>query len=384
MSHSTPPAAGAGPPGGRTGIAIVFGVWTLIGLLFATSIHLASVARGRPRALVETLSVVALDVYGWALITLAVFWLVRRYPLERGRWRSSVPAYVAAGIVFAVLRALALHYLYAGLAHAGLVAADPSRTLALALYSIVAPNFVTFWLLVAAALAVDYARRYRERELRSVQLQNQLAGAQLQMLKMQLHPHFLFNTLHAVSTLVHSDPDAAERMIASLSELLRTTLAREQAQEVTLREELEFLAPYLEIEQTRLGDRLAVRTEVGPDTADALIPHLILQPLVENAVRHGIAPRREGGEIEISAARSDGSLRLVVRDNGRGMRSPGQMERPEGIGLANTRARLEQLYGAGQRFEVESAPDRGTRIEITIPFRTPAGAPPAPLAGAGR
>jgi two-component system LytT family sensor kinase len=352
-------------PWWRAEPVVILALWTLIGVLFTTSIHLARIASGEPKPFIYAVRIAAVDVYTWAAVTLAVFALVHRFPLERGRWVSRVPVYAVAGLALVVARALTLHTIVQTLQW------HPPRTVAQAIYSFVAPNFVTFWMLAGVAHALEYFRRYRDREVQSAHLEGQLAQAQLQMLKMQLHPHFLFNTLHAISTLVHRDPDTAERMIASLSELLRTTLAREKAQEVTVREELEFLAPYLEIEQTRFGERLDVRVEVEEGAAGAMIPHLILQPLVENAIRHGVAPRREGGRVEIAALRENGHLRLRVRDNGRGMRGPEGMGRPGGIGLPNTRARLEQLYGARQRLEVSTAPGEGTEIEITIPFRSP-------------
>ena len=189
---------------------------------------------------------------------------------------------------------------------------------------------------------------------------------------MQLNPHFLFNTLHAISSLMHKDVDAADRMLTRLSDLLRHALESTNTQVVPLREELEFLQRYLEIEQTRFGLRLAVRFDIAPDTLEAEVPNLVLQPLVENAIRHGIEPLASAGQIELYARRETGMLLLQVRDNGKGLPPGSALE--EGVGLANTRARLQQLYGAGHRLDAGNRPEGGFAVRITIPWRTAASA----------
>jgi two-component system LytT family sensor kinase len=199
----------------------------------------------------------------------------------------------------------------------------------------------------------------------------------LQALKMQLHPHFLFNTLHAISALMDDDVKGARRMIARLSELLRLTLESVGQQEVSLRQELDALERYLEIEQIRFQDRLTVRLAVAPETLGASVPNLVLQPIVENAIRHGIAPRSSAGRIEIRAERQDGMIELQVIDDGPGL-SPGGEEFKEGIGLTNTRARLRQLYGDGHRIEIKDADGGGLAVKLSIPFRQ------AEVEGAGR
>jgi sensor histidine kinase YesM len=228
----------------------------------------------------------------------------------------------------------------------------------------------TYWAILGVIYAFNYYRKYREHELKASHLETQLAQAQLQALKMQLHPHFLFNTLHAISSLMRKDVEAADSMITRLSDLLRLTLETTGVQEVTLRQELEFLERYLEIEQTRFRDRLTVRMEIEPETLDARVPNLILQPLVENAIRHGIAPRSAPGWIEIRATHDDRMLHLQVRDNGPGLPPDLEAEMKEGVGLANTRARLEQLYGAAQRFDLNNAAEGGLIVSLTLPFRT--------------
>jgi LytS/YehU family sensor histidine kinase len=217
--------------------------------------------------------------------------------------------------------------------------------------------------------AVEYYRRFRERELRASRLEARLAQARLEVLKMQLHPHFLFNTLNTISALIHQDVELADRMVARLGDLLRATLENAGAQEVPLRKELEFIRPYLEIEQARLGDRLSVTTEVDADALDASVPYLLLQPLVENAVRHGIAPFTSHGRVEIRARRDNGELRVEICDNGPGLSSDQQREFRSGVGVANVKARLEHLYGTAQHFEMANQPNGGLAVTVRVPYR---------------
>ncbi|MEA2336973.1 MAG: two-component system, LytTR family, sensor kinase [Thermoanaerobaculia bacterium] len=211
--------------------------------------------------------------------------------------------------------------------------------------------------------------KYRDRELRGAQLAAELSRAQLQALKMQLKPHFLFNTLNSISSLMYSDVEMADTMLARLSDFLRLTLDRELDQEVTLSEELEFIRRYLEIEKIRFEDRLTVSVDVGADIGEARVPTLALQPLIENAIHHGIASRPEGGSIAIAARRDAGSLHISVTDDGVGCGSE-ERHPQERIGLANTRARLERLYGTAQRFTFADSPAGGFVVEMVIPFHT--------------
>jgi LytS/YehU family sensor histidine kinase len=206
----------------------------------------------------------------------------------------------------------------------------------------------------------------RIRELTASRLESKLATAQLEVLRMQLQPHFLFNTLHAISALMYRNVEGADRMVARLSDFLRLSLDTAGMQEVPLKREMEFLDKYLDIEQVRFGDRLQVSRAIDPETLDRLVPNLVLQPLVENAVRHGIAPRASGGRIDISASMRQGRLIVEVLDDGLSAADPIR----EGLGLSNTRARLEQLYGSDARLELGSAAEGGFRVRLTIPVRT--------------
>ena len=245
------------------------------------------------------------------------------------------------------------------------------RTFMLQFWGTSSQNFLFYALLLGIAHLVLYYRRYREREQAAEQLARGLTEARLQALKMQLQPHFLFNTLNAISALIPAEAKPARRMLARLGDLLRTTLEHEETQEVTLREELAFLEPYLEIEQARLEDRLTVVMNIAPETLDARVPHLILQPLVENAVRHGIATRIEPGKVEISTSRApdDRFLHLEIKDDGRGVNRDHEVTPRRGVGLTNIRSRLEQLYGNEHRFKLENQAAGGVLVHISLPFR---------------
>jgi two-component system LytT family sensor kinase len=218
--------------------------------------------------------------------------------------------------------------------------------------------------IVAAAHGAGYYRRSREHE----QLEARLAETRLQLLSMQLQPHFLFNTLNTIAELVHDDPDRADYMIAGLSDLLRRALDLGTAQEIPLEAELDLLSRYLDIQKARFGERLQVRTAIDDGARDAVVPVLLLQPLVENAIRHGLAERLAAGRIDIAISRAGAMLLISVTDDGPGAarNAAGQKER---LGLGNTRARLDALYGSDHRLELTNAPDRGARVLLEIPYR---------------
>lgn len=222
-----------------------------------------------------------------------------------------------------------------------------------------------YWIVAAIAHCWLYYQAYQERGLRASQLEAQLAQAQLQMLKMQLHPHFLFNTLNSISVLMRRDVESAESVITKLGDLLRMTLDSADQHQVTMRSELEFVTRYLEIERVRFKDRLTIRFAVDPDCLDALVPNMILQPLVENAIRYGVAPYARPGAVEISAKRVGEELHLSVWDTGKGLQ---ENNRREGIGLSNTRARLREMYGPGHRLELKNERGAGLAVYVQIPF----------------
>jgi sensor histidine kinase YesM len=318
-------------------------------------------------------------MYSWSLVALAAVWLARRIPVGNEGWGRPAALHVAGGLVVLAVRFWGANAI--GVAF-GWIPSMPTPTTFL---HILPFNLLFYLSMVGVGYAIDFYRRYRDRELEASQLElersrlalsasaleTRLVEAQLQALKSQIQPHFLFNTLNAISTLVHHDPDRADRMISCLGDLLRTILAHRQQQEVTVREEIELLAPYLEIEQTRFGDRITFEIHSDPASLEARVPHLILQPLIENAIRHGIAPQRGPGWIAVSTGRSGDSLLIQVRDNGVGL-DGGDPLASGGLGLNNIRSRLEQLYGERSGMKIRERSTGGTLVELRIPFRTTA------------
>jgi signal transduction histidine kinase len=344
--------------------AVIFAAWTVFGLLMANQTFMMGQLGGRRAPWFILLRGSLLDSYLWAFATVAIFWLARRFPLERGRMLRHIPVHIVAAIVLGLARAAFMVELSQRVDWAGRRAFLPQ------FWGSSGINFTFYALLLGIAHAVLYYERYRERERAAEQLTQGLTEARLQALKMQLQPHFLFNTLHAIAALIPPEAKPAKRMLARLGDLLRMALDNEETQEVTLREELAFLEPYLEIEQARLADRLTVVMEIAPETLDVRVPHLLLQPLVENAIRHGIAPRIEPGRVEISATSgADGFLNLEVRDDGRGVDSDTQARTRRGVGLTNIQSRLAQLYDGEHRFELVNQPDSGVVVRITLPLR---------------
>lgn len=228
-------------------------------------------------------------------------------------------------------------------------------------------NMLVYWVVVTVAHAVAYSDSLRERERRLVELEGRLSSARLMALQMQLNPHFLFNALNGIGTLMFRDVDAADAMLVRLAELLRHALDRSGRQLVSLREEMAFLDRYLTLEQMRFGERLSVSREIAPEVFEAQVPNLILQPLVENAIKHGVEPLLVPGRIAIRAVESSpGRLRLEVQDNGKGLapdRSSGL-----GVGTSNTLARLNQLYGSGAQFRLEAVPEGGVQAVVEMPL----------------
>ncbi len=345
--------------------AVIFAAWTVSGLILATQLYVLAGLGGRQVTWVPVLRGSLLDSSLWAFSTVAIFWLARRVPLERGRMLQGIAVHLIAAVVLLVART---GFKVELSQHVGWLAARPFSSVFLGSFSV---NALYYVLLLGIAHAVLYYGRYREGERTAERLAAGLTEARLQALKMQLHPHFLFNTLNAISALIPAEAQPARRMVARLGDLLRIALEHEETQEVTLREELSFLEPYLEIEQARLEDRLTVTMEIAPEILDARVPHLLLQPLVENAIRHGIAPRIEPGRVEISATRAADHrfLHLQVRDDGPGLERHNQARTRKGVGLANVQSRLEQLYGSEHQFALENHPDGGTVVRISLPFR---------------
>ena len=304
--------------------------------------------------------------YAWAVLVPGMLWMARRYRFGRNTWKRAAAMHVGGVIVFTLAHA-ALHVTCRVL----IMKAFAGRDVSWWMYfqELFFLNFdwemMTYWAVVGLSHALDFHRESQERELTAAQLSTRLAEGNLQALQRQLHPHFLFNTLNTISALMHRDTEAADAMLERLGDLLRLTLDRVGTQHVSLKDELDFLRKYLEIEKTRFGERLQVHIEVDLATLDAAVPNLVLQPLVENALRHGIGPKIGGGRVDIIARRDGQDLWLEVRDNGVGLTSDAFHK---GVGLTNTRSRLEHLYGDRYRFECHTPPGGGLLVTVVIPF----------------
>jgi two-component system LytT family sensor kinase len=350
----------------------LFVVCTLLGGLSVLQAYVCDVSMGEPVALGPLLRQELKDWYSLGLISIGVIWFAGRNRLESRRIGHWTAIHFAGAVVFAVIYCVFTSWLVAGersVMHPGKILTF-SYLIRMYWLHYVLLYMVMYWLVVFGHLGWHYYHRYREREVETAQLQRELVEARLEALRMQLNPHFLFNTLHAISALIHESPEAADRVVARLSELLRLSLDQTKPQEVPLSEEIAFLDHYLEIEQTRFAERLRIEKDVPPDTQQALVPYLILQPLVENAIRHGIEPREEPGLIRICACRKDGRLELRVRDNGDGLPAKKNHHIQEGIGLSNTRSRLGHLYGKDFRLELVNADGGGLEAFVEIPFHT--------------
>jgi two-component system, LytTR family, sensor kinase len=354
---------------------LIFAAWTLAGLLSAGTEYFTGLAVNRPYPYSVAAWWNLAAFYLFAASFPAITFVARRFPFDRQRWVSRALVYVGWIFLLSVLHLAAFLLIYWAIGGPRLARGAPAEQafnyFKLLFVGNLRTNLIIYALLLFGVMATNYYRRYLAGEQRAAQLQTQLAQAQLQALKMQLHPHFLFNTLNAIAELVHKEPDTAERMVIQLSDMLRVSLDSIGVQEIPLKQELEFLRRYLDIEETRFRDRLKIRMDVDPGTLGAYVPNMILQPLVENAIRHGISPLSRGGSIDIRARRNGETLKLQICDDGQGLPvNGGNGSHGNGVGLTNTRARLTQLYGPG-RFEldVESVPDAGVAVSVTIPLR---------------
>ena len=348
----------------------IFGVWTLFALFFASQFALQNQLSPSPLPFWRILMCQLVSGYIWFAISPLILFLANRFPFEEGKWKTSIAAHAIFGLLVSLVQLALDAFVLTRLGY------PPGRQFANFFEAYKFFVFVNLHLSILIYLAVvgiksayNYYQKYREKQLRASQLEARLAQSRLQVLKMQLHPHFLFNTLNAISELLHRDPDAAEHMITDLSDLLRMALENLEVQEIPLKQELEFLRKYLEIEQMRFQDRLRVEMDIAPDTLDASVPNMILQPLVENAIKHGISPKAGGGRIDIGAARSNGHLVLSVSDDGVGMPAEGLKSRRDGVGLSNTRRRLKHLYGEEHRFELSAPQADGLRVDLEIPYK---------------
>jgi hypothetical protein len=356
---------------------VIVALWAFFGLVYAAPIYLEVRAEGMAHAASRVFTWGILLWGAWAPLTPAMMWLARRYSIVALDWKRTLPIHLPSFLVLSALHS----------------AAAVAITLSVKPFDNMGESPMEFWPrffsrmkasfggdllvyggVVGVCYAIDYYRKYREHEFMATQLEAQLANAQLESLRMQLHPHFLFNTLNGIVGLVRDNKnEAAVNMLVGLSDLLRHALEYSDQQEVALKDELGFTKLYLNIQQMRFSDRLQIETAVEPAAMKAMVPNLLLQPLLENALRHGLARSVEAGWIRITAQQQNESLYITVSDNGAGLPSNWQLKSSTGIGLANTVARLQQLYGERHRFDIRNREEGGVEVEVVIPFRTDAG-----------
>lgn len=352
----------------------ILGIWAVLGVIYAGPIYMEMRAEGMNHAISRVFSWGILTWVAWAPLTLVMIWIARRWSLVGATWKRHLPLHLVG-------------FLFVSAIHS---AAATALTLSIKPFDNLGSGSLYFWprylsrlkgafgsdLLIYGAVigvcyAFDYYRKYRERESLAAQLESQLAQAQLESLRTQLQPHFLFNTLNGIVGLVRDRRnETAVSMLVGLSDLLRHTLEYSNQQEVELREELDFLKLYLNLQQMRFSDRLQVLLDIDPDLRHALVPSLILQPLAENALRHGIGHSTASGVVGVSARRENGNLKLKVFDNGVGLSENWQLKSGGGIGLANTAARLQQLYNGNHRLDIQNRAEGGVEVVVVVPFRT--------------
>lgn len=343
-----------------------FCVWTLLGVSFALSTYLGARQDNVQISWKRALSGYLADFYLWGMLSPLIFLLARRFELRK-HFPRNLLIHIGASIVLSgfVLSAASPLVWYLGYVN---TARNPTlailwRNNAFSAYYF-HQGLTIYWTTLVVAHALYYYRDLRQKEAQTARLTAQLAQAQLQALKMQIHPHFLFNTLNSIAALLHKDVEAADRMIARLGDFLRLTLKSSDAQTVVFERELEFLKCYLDIEHIRFQDRLTVELDIDPQALTAIVPNLILQPIVENAVRHGVARQTYPGHIAIRARREGERLIVKVEDNGPGLKA---QSNGSGIGISNTRARLEQFYGRDFSFQIANSAERGASVTLDIP-----------------
>jgi LytS/YehU family sensor histidine kinase len=350
----------------------VFAVATVLGFFSTLQAYRLTTLNLRYPMDIEVGKLLLLNLLYWyvpASLSPIIFRLGQRFRIDSSRWGRALAVHALAACSYSVVHCACM------IGTRLLIWENASKSPTVAWTSFIQRQFLlnldftlmTYTTVLGLSYALHYNRESRARAVKEAQLETRLAEARLRTLEAELQPHFLFNTLHAISSLVHTNPDGADRMISRLSDLLRLTFDRSGAARVSLQEELEFLQKYLEIEQTRFHDRLTVRFDIDPETLDAEVPRLILQPLVENAIKHGVSPKPGAGLVQIATRRRDAKLWIEVSDNGVGLSAGAREQLRSGVGLSNTRDRLECLYGPAHRIEFSDGA-KGLAVTLEIPF----------------
>lgn len=351
--------------------AVIFGLWTIHGLFVGLNAHYVySFSKNPPRldqALVEQMG----GSYLWALVTPLILWWGAKFSFRDGRWWKNLAAHVPMAVVLTFATVAVWNYT----AHIYAWGRWPKDGWAVLRNGVanLETSILQYMFVILFQQLYWFYRRHQEELLRASQLETQLARAQFMALRMQLNPHFLFNTLNTISELIHARPTQAERMLIQLSDFLRTTLQSVGTQEIPLERELDFLDQYLEIERIRFGDRIEVEMALDAEVMMAQVPNFLLQPLVENALHHGLRDKAANGKLRIEAARANGHLQMTVFDNGPGIlcengQRPEKPQVSEGLGLGNTRERLAKLYGGDHQFLCRNVAE-GFEVTVSIPYR---------------
>lgn len=345
--------------------AAIFLFWTFMALLMVGNRLLDTRhPMGPPREVAFFVS----EFYLWALLTPFVFWMSRSFSIERDNWRTRLGQHLAVAFFVAFCFDLFTDLIRIYVVRPPWLESATFHPLDDLFELDFLYEFGVYLAVLSAGFARDYFLRFKERQEQAARLEAQLAEARLQSLRMQINPHFLFNTLHAISSLVERNPKGVRRMIARLSELLRYTLEDNTEQEVPLRQELQFLEGYLDIQQIRFQDKLTVEEHIDEEVLEAMVPNLILQPLVENAIKHGASQIEGVGRIEIAARREGARLQLQVIDNGPGFSGNGATKK--GVGLQNVQSRLEELYGEKQYLALHQLEEGGLAAVVSFPYHT--------------
>ncbi len=344
----------------------ILGAWTLVGLFNTEQAYVTIASSGRHTDWLVLFRMIMPGMVMWAAFTPIVIAITKRFPFDRASWPVSVPIHVGAALLGGLSDASLYHFFFDQW-----VNPNPPPTLFAGFVRYLDLNLVDYSMIVAVTLFAGYSKLLRERQVAASELSSKLTAAHLRSLQSQLRPHFLFNTLNTVAELVHHDAEAADRMLTQLAALLRRSLDSSGEQEVTLRSELEFLNDYVEIIKVRFKGRITVTTDVEPQALDASVPNLILQPIVENAVRHGLEPRAAGGHVAVTAWVHGDALNLEVEDDGVGVSNVKRngTSSGSGVGLQNTTDRLRHLYGESARIAVSARSGGGTRVSVVMPYK---------------
>ncbi len=349
--------------------AVVVAGWAFLGFVLSLELYFNNRA-GMHSGTVDFVEV-AIPQFGralmWALLAPLILRMREKMPLSRGRWLGGVSFHLAMSFVV-----MATYYLGRMFSYSLFWEKLSGAFWETAFTSFYGRNIIDmayYWVVLGVGYSLEIYHRYKNEELKTVQLEARLVETELKALREQLQPHFLFNTLNTIAVLVREGQnDAAVRLIAQLSSLLRMSLDPARVHEVTLRQEMDFLERYIEIQKARFSDRLNVGIAIDADAMDARIPNLLLQPLVENAIVHGIAAKSGPGHVNVSGRVEGGKLHLEVRDDGPGL-GDGAHRAKEGIGVSNTRERIAKIYGGHGQLSLRSEPGRGVSVQIVIPCR---------------